>query len=626
MRLLLFNLATDADDPVLGFTTRWICALADRVEFVHVLTMRAGRYEVPGNVRVYSVGKEKGYSEPRRVVEFYKILGGILRHDLVDVCFSHMIPLFTVLAGPVLKVKGIPIITWYAHPKLTRTLKIAHRLSHRMVASVSTAYPYSHDKLIAIGQGIDTELFSPDSKILPEEPATILCVGRLSPVKDHPTLLKAASLLRQTWNKPFRVVIIGGPATPRDLSYVRSLHKQVEALDLNETVHFEPPASMELLPSWYRRCTIHVNMTPTGSGDKVVWEAMSCGRPCLVANEGFGETLGEFVDRLLFSFGNPEDLAQRLRWALSLSRREQAYIGDYLQRQVLAKHGLGRLADKLVHVFRFSGKSNPTVTATVKKEENRDRISNYYLLTRTFLYIVKCLLRETMEHFGPRLGGLLIDLGSGYSPYRPLFSNAKKYVAIDLARDRNSHVVADVQALPIASEVADSVVCTEVLEHVADADRVIEEVIRILKPGGNVLVTAPMSWNLHYEPYDFRRYTSYGLWQLLDRYGLEIMETRRIGGLFSLVGSRLVEGIATELYRRWEFLPRRLRHSLILCYSIPTSIFFMMLSRLGDNFQSSDAIGWAVLARKNTNGQVLSLSETERNKAGKYLSGVDARS
>ena len=66
MRLLLFNLVTDLDNPTQGFNTGWIRALARRVEFIHVITMRAGHVEVPGNVRVYSVGKEKGYSEPRR--------------------------------------------------------------------------------------------------------------------------------------------------------------------------------------------------------------------------------------------------------------------------------------------------------------------------------------------------------------------------------------------------------------------------------------------------------------------------------------------------------------------------------------------------------------------------------
>ncbi len=99
MRLLLFNLATDVDDPVLGFTTSWIGALAKQVEVIHVITMRAGRVQVPGNVRVHSVGKEKGCSEFRRVLAFYRQLLRILRHDHIDACFSHMIPIFTILAA-----------------------------------------------------------------------------------------------------------------------------------------------------------------------------------------------------------------------------------------------------------------------------------------------------------------------------------------------------------------------------------------------------------------------------------------------------------------------------------------------------------------------------------------------
>src|SRR5215510_252045 len=123
MQILLFNLATDLDDPVLGFTTRWIWALAQRVERIHVITMRTGRVEMPDNVQVYSVGKEQGYSEPHRLVEFYRHLRRILRHDRIDLCFSHMMPLFTVLGAPILKLQGIPIVTWYTHRSLPWLLR-----------------------------------------------------------------------------------------------------------------------------------------------------------------------------------------------------------------------------------------------------------------------------------------------------------------------------------------------------------------------------------------------------------------------------------------------------------------------------------------------------------------------
>ena len=210
MRLLWFNLATDVDDPVLGFTSRWIQAIATKVERIHVITMRAGRIELPENVRCDSVGKEAGYSRPRRIVEFYRILLEVLRNEPVDACFSHMFPLFTVLAAPLLRPKGVPIVTWYAHPSLTLQLRLAHRLSDQMVTSLPSSYPYDPDKLRVLGQGIDTDWFAPD-KTRPQLPALILCAGRLSPVKDHVTLLKAVAMLRQRFRGQFQVVILGNP-------------------------------------------------------------------------------------------------------------------------------------------------------------------------------------------------------------------------------------------------------------------------------------------------------------------------------------------------------------------------------------------------------------------------------
>jgi glycosyltransferase involved in cell wall biosynthesis len=351
MRVLLFNLVTDSDHHRLGFTTRWIEALAERVERIYVITMRTGRVEMPDNVRVYSVGKEKGYSEPRRLVEFYRHLGRVLRDDRIDVCFAHMMPLFTVLGAPLLKLKRIPIVTWFAHPSLTWILRCAHHLSSRMVTSVATAYPYKHDKLIPVGQGIDINIFAAASTP-PAEPPMILCVGRLSPVKDHLTLLKAATLLRERWGNPFCVVIVGEPAFQKDPSYVQSLHQQVQMLGLQNVVHFQPSMLMAHLPFWYQRCAIHVNLTPTGFGDKVAWEAMACARPCLVANEGFRATLGKYAECLLFRHGDADDLAKRLLTLLEFSLTEREQMGHYLRDQVIHMHSMDRLAECLVEVFR----------------------------------------------------------------------------------------------------------------------------------------------------------------------------------------------------------------------------------------------------------------------------------
>lgn len=349
LRLLLFNLATDEDDPVLGFTSGWIRALAARCASVDVITMRAGRFDLPANVRVRSVGKEKGHSVPRRIGAFYRVLFQALREGSVDGCFSHMMPAFTVLGSPVLRALRIPLVTWYAHPSLTRTLKLAHHLSDRMVASLPTAYPYRRDKLTVVGQGIDITRFSPGG--VEDDPPLLLSVGRLSAVKDHPTLIAAAAHL-QAAGERFRLALVGGPVTPTDEVYVRELRAQVEARSLGGRVEWVGPVPPAALTGWYRRCAAHVNLTRTGSGDKSALEAMSCGRPSLVANEGFRDTLGPHAERLWFAQGDVAGLARRLRDVLHLTVAERARLGGELRQRVVERHALDRLAERLIDVLR----------------------------------------------------------------------------------------------------------------------------------------------------------------------------------------------------------------------------------------------------------------------------------
>lgn len=358
MRLLVLNMAMDLDTPGHEFIVLWVRALAERVRWVDVITMRAGRVEVPENVRVYSIGKERGYSEPRRVLEFYRQLARVLRAGRPDACFSHMTPMFTVLAAPVLGPRGVPIVTWYAHPSLTTTLRLAHRASRRIVTSVATAYPHRADKVVVVGQGIDTRLFAPDAS-QPETPPMILCVGRLSPVKDHLTLIRAAALLLKASDRPFRVVVIGAPARAADETYARLLQEQVASHGLDGIVAFRGPVPMAGLPAWYGRSTAHVNLTPTGFGDKVAWEAMSCARPSIVANDGFRDSLGTHAASLLFRHGDAEALAERLEWVLSLSAAEASRIGSDLREGVVRAHSLDRLTSRLVELFRDLSTGQP---------------------------------------------------------------------------------------------------------------------------------------------------------------------------------------------------------------------------------------------------------------------------
>jgi glycosyltransferase involved in cell wall biosynthesis len=349
LRVLWFNLATDADDTNLGFTSRWIEAVARRVERVCVVTMRQGRVELPPNVRVLSLGRERGYSEARRGARFYAILLDLLRTESPDVCFSHMTPIFSIMAAPVLRLWNVPIVTWFAHRSVHWKVKLAHVVSARMTTSLARTYGYRRDKLRIIGQGIDTRHFSPDNGKI-EDPPVILCAGRLSPVKDHETFVRALASLRGRVARPFRGVILGDSPQGQE-EYAQWLRRLIRQTATEDLVTIQPGVPMESLRRWYCGATVHVNLTPPGSGDKVVFEGMSCGRPGVVANDDFREALGSHAERLLFPPRDTEALAGRLAWLLSRSDDELGAMGADLGAEVRARHSLDALADRIVGVL-----------------------------------------------------------------------------------------------------------------------------------------------------------------------------------------------------------------------------------------------------------------------------------
>lgn len=351
MRVLWFSLAADADDTILGFTLRWIEAVAQRVERVYVVTMRQGRLQLPGNVRVVSLGRERGFTEARRGARFYLLLWELLRRESIDVCFSHMTPIFSIMAAPVLRLWRVPIVTWYAHPRIHWKVKIAHAVSARMTTSLARTYGYRRDKLRIIGQGIDTNLFHPEDGGEIDEPPLILCAGRLSSIKDHKTFVAAVAKLRDRGGGPFQALILGDAPQGQE-EYARSVGDMIRATRTSDSIRLQAGVPMAELRRWYCRATVHVNLTPAGFGDKVALEGMSCGRPVAVANDDFRETLGVHAERLLFRPGDAESLTERLGWLLSRTPSERKAIGADLRNGILARHSLDALATRLLDVFR----------------------------------------------------------------------------------------------------------------------------------------------------------------------------------------------------------------------------------------------------------------------------------
>ena len=352
MRLLWFNLQVDKNRQGLAFGIDWINAMAARVDRIDVITMSAGEYDVRDNVRVYSVGKEKGYSEPRRAFEFYRILWKLLGQHQYDGCFAHMMPLFAVMAAPVLRLKQIPIVLWYAHKSVTPMLRLAERLVNRIVTSSREGFRLLSPKVRIIGQGIDIEKFVPlEKKSCTEQPFILLTVSRLSKIKRIDLLIQALARLTQKQpDAPVRLKIVGGPLTDEDQQYASELRQQVEHYHLQDSVEFVGSVSFQDIMTYYQQADGFVNLSDTGSIDKTVLEAMSCGLIVLTVPT-YHDVLGDEFAKLFEVEPEPESVSERLEVVLALSPEKRREIGAQLRERVVNHHSLETLCTRILNEF-----------------------------------------------------------------------------------------------------------------------------------------------------------------------------------------------------------------------------------------------------------------------------------
>jgi SAM-dependent methyltransferase len=117
----------------------------------------------------------------------------------------------------------------------------------------------------------------------------------------------------------------------------------------------------------------------------------------------------------------------------------------------------------------------------------------------------------------------VLDLGAGDAPYRELFAHTD-YLTSDWtesvhAGGHHADIVASAATLPVESSSIRLVLCTQVLEHIADPGQVLHECLRVLESGGRLALTVPLVWPLHELPHDYYRYTGAGVEHLLTQAG-----------------------------------------------------------------------------------------------------------
>lgn len=141
-------------------------------------------------------------------------------------------------------------------------------------------------------------------------------------------------------------------------------------------------------------------------------------------------------------------------------------------------------------------------------------------------------------------GDKILDAGAGESRYRKFTTN-QMYIAFDAACGDASwdysklDVIANLENTPFRRDIFDLVICTQVLEHVKEPQITLQELFRVAKAGGAICISAPQGWGVHQAPFDFFRYTHFGLRYLLEKAGFEIISITPSCGYFSYLANRL---------------------------------------------------------------------------------------
>jgi glycosyltransferase involved in cell wall biosynthesis len=315
MRKLVFcTQKLDADDPVLAATVPMVRALAARVDELVVLCDTAVSQV---DARVHEFGAP---TQLQRGLRFERALARELHGT--EAVLAHMVPLYAVIAAPLVRPRRIPLALWYTHWKDHAVVRAAELVCTHVLSVDERSFPLRSRKVRGIGHGIDLGEFSCSDA--PGGPLRALVLGRYSPAKGLETILRAADLAGVP------VEAHGTDATFE--TYTRELRQAFPSADLRG------PVPRTELPALFARSHVLVNNMRAGAPDKVVYEAAASCLPVLASNPVFDDLL---PPELRFGRDDAQGLAEKLR---TLDARRRPELRD----AVAAHHSVEHWADEVV--------------------------------------------------------------------------------------------------------------------------------------------------------------------------------------------------------------------------------------------------------------------------------------
>jgi len=342
LNLLIITQKVDENDQLLGFFIEWLKRFSYKFEKITVLCLEKGQFDLPENVKVFSMGKDGGASKIKQLSTFYFLLS-TLRNDY-DAVFVHMNPIWVVVGGPFWRLMNKKVFLWYTSRGVTTKLKVAEKLADVIFTASERSFYRKLKKVSVTDHGIDTDFFRPitnSQQSVTDNKIKILSVGRISSVKNYETLVDAAKILKDE-KVNFFVTMIGEAPLEKDKNYEKSLRLKIRDLGLEDNFNFVGKINHRDLVPYYQSHDVFVHLSKTGSLDKALLEAMACGMQVLSSNYSAKAFL---APQFLFDEDKADDLAFKLR--IISEKHYQMEPERSLRDYVVKNHNLDRLIDKI---------------------------------------------------------------------------------------------------------------------------------------------------------------------------------------------------------------------------------------------------------------------------------------
>jgi SAM-dependent methyltransferase len=352
----------------------------------------------------------------------------------------------------------------------------------------------------------------------------VLSIGRLTAQKGFPDLIEAVAILVAR-GVSCRAVIVGeGEERP-------NIERLIASKGLQGRILLPGSVTLEEVKKYYRRAWLFaLPCVDTNGGNRdgipnVLMEAMAMGLPVVTTtNSGQPELIDSGVNGLLVRPRSPIELADGMMTLFSddtLWRRLQSAA----RRRIVEDFDNRKTIEPLIHLLHQNVTSNQVVNGTPISGSNqpghaRRRLKKLYQVSPTLRMrsVVKAsLMRALAPYLSALPAGPLLDVGAKDAPYRESIG-ARNYVTLDISASARPDVCCDLHDIAVRAGSFDAVVAIEVLEHLYDPQRAVNEIHRVLGEGGRVVASTRFICCYHPDPNDYYRFTSDALRRLFSNF------------------------------------------------------------------------------------------------------------